>query len=167
MAMRPTAARVRETLLNLIGPAVTGARFLDLCAGCGAVGIEALSRGAAEAWFVDIHRTSISLVRRNLASLEFEGSAVVLRRHAVKAVEELAREGKVFDLAFLDPPYDSDLALRCLRSPGWRAIIPTRGRVFVEHRSDLAWPPLTGLRIEDRRRFGETTLTVFRGEPQE
>ena len=165
--MRPTAARVRETLFNLIGPAVEGARFLDLCAGSGSVGIEALSRGAAEAWFVDSHRTAIALIRRNLASLDLPGSAVVLRRHAVRAVEDFARQGEVFDLVFLDPPYDSDLAVRRLRSAGWRAIIPARGRVFVEHRSDLTWPPLSGLRVADLRRFGETTLTEFRGEPLE
>ncbi len=165
--MRPTASRVRETLFNLIGPAIAGSRFLDLCAGSGSVGIEALSRGAAEAWFIDSHRTSIALIRRNLASLDLEGSAVVLRRDVLRAVEDLARKKEVFDLVFLDPPYDSGLALQCLRSPVWRAIIPTRGRVFVEHRSDLAWPPLTVLRIVDLRRFGETTLTVFGGEPQE
>jgi 16S rRNA (guanine(966)-N(2))-methyltransferase RsmD len=165
--MRPTAARVRETLFNLIGPDISGCRFLDLCAGSGSVGIEALSRGAAAAVFVDSHPTAVSLIRRNLADLEFDHRAAVLKRDACRALDHLGRKGEAFHLAFLDPPYDSDVAARCLRSRKWLDIMAPESRIFVEHRSGVVWPPPPGWRIVDSRKFGETALTVFRGDSQE
>lgn len=162
--MRPTAARVRETLFNLIGPEIAGCRFLDLCAGSGSVGIEALSRGAATACFVDNHRTAISLIRKNISTLGLESRAVILRRDAAGAIAELQSRGAFFDEVFLDPPYESDLAVRCLRSPGWHAIMPRRRKIYVEHSRDPLGPVPPGWRIADSRRFGETVLTVFRGD---
>jgi len=166
-AMRPTASKVRETLFNLIGPDIEGCRFLDLCAGSGSVGIEALSRGAAAAVLVDNHPTAITLINRNLSDLGMSSRAVVVRRDAVGALSHLARRGQVFDEVFLDPPYDSDVASRCLRSRKWLDIMSPLGRIFVEHRSGTVWPPLPGWRVEDSRKFGETALTVFRGDSQE
>ena len=166
-AMRPTAARVRETLFNLIGPDIAGCRFLDLCAGSGSVGIEALSRGAAEAVFVDSHATAVSLMRRNLADLGFDHRATVLKRDACGALDHLGRKGVFFHVAFLDPPYDSGVAAGCLRSRKWLDMMAPRSRIFVEHRSGSVWPPPPGWRIVDSRKFGETALTVFRGDSQE
>jgi 16S rRNA (guanine(966)-N(2))-methyltransferase RsmD len=165
--MRPTASLVRETLFNLIGPEVVGTRFLDLCAGSGSVGIEALSRGAAAAVFVDNHPTAIGLIRRNLADLDLESRAVILRRDAIRALAELVRRGELIDIAFLDPPYDSGLAQRCLRSPRWRDIMRARGRIYVEHRFDIAMPAPAGWEIVKNRKFGETALTALRGDTQE
>lgn len=160
--MRPTAAALRETLFNLIGPDIVGCRFLDLCAGSGSVGIEALSRGAEEAFFVDSHPAAIALIRRNLAALDLEGRARVLRRDAVRVLAEFERRGDAFDEVFLDPPYVSGTAVRCLRSPRWRAIIRARTRIFVEHRGGLVVPVAAGWVSTDRRKFGDTLLTVFR-----
>jgi 16S rRNA (guanine(966)-N(2))-methyltransferase RsmD len=165
--MRPTAARVRETLFNLIGPDIEGCRFLDLCAGSGSVGIEALSRGAAAAVFVDSHATATGLIRRNLADLGLDHRAAVLKRDACRALDHLSRRGEVFHEAFLDPPYDSDVAARCLRSRKWLDIMGPRSRIFVEHRSGSVWPPPPGWRIVDSRKFGETALSVFQGDSQE
>jgi len=164
--MRPTAARVREALFNLVGPDIGGCRFLDLCAGSGSVGIEALSRGAARSLFVDNHPTAITLISRNLNDLGLSSSAVVVRRDAVDSLAHLSRRGEVFDLVFLDPPYDSDLAARCLRSPKWLDIMSPFGRMFVEHRSGTAWPHLPGWTVVDSRKYGDTALTVFQGESQ-
>jgi 16S rRNA (guanine(966)-N(2))-methyltransferase RsmD len=164
--MRPTASLVRETLFNFIGPEVADCRFLDLCAGSGSVGIEALSRGAAAAVFVDNHPTAIGLIRRNLAELGLESRAVVLRRDALRALAELKRRGELFDVAFLDPPYDSGLAQRCLRSPWWRDIMRARNRIFVEHRFDIAVSAPAGWEVVKDRKFGETVLTALRGEVQ-
>ena len=166
-ALRPTASAVRETLFNLVGDDVRVGPFLDLCAGSGSVGIEALSRGAPSAVFVDSHPTAIALLHRNLASLGLGDRATVLRRDALRAAAELERRGMRFGTAFVDPPYDSDVALRSLRSPRWRAIMRARSRIYVEHRRDLSWPSLEGWEIADSRRFGETVLTVFRGVDEE
>jgi 16S rRNA (guanine966-N2)-methyltransferase len=167
-AVRPTASLVRETLFNFIGPEVaTGCRFLDLCAGSGSVGIEALSRGAAEAVFVDSHPTAIGLIRRNLAELGLESRAVVLRRDALRVLADMKRRGELFDVAFLDPPYDSGLAQRCLRSPQWRDIMRARSRIYVEHRFDITVSAPAGWEVVKNRKFGETALTALRGDAQE
>lgn len=162
-AMRPTAARLREALFNIIGPSIAGSTFLDLCAGSGSVGIEALSRGASTCTFVDNHRTAASLITRNLDSLGLRERAVVVRKDALAALADFARKGIVFDEVFVDPPYDSEVLDRCLPSPLWRDIIRARGRIFVEHRRGAEWPSLAFLKVEDRRRYGDTVLTVFRG----
>jgi 16S rRNA (guanine966-N2)-methyltransferase len=159
---------VREALFNLIVPGgVTGCRFLDLCAGSGGVGIEALSRGAAEAVFVDSHPTAVGLIRRNLAALGLEDRAVVLRRDALKALADLARRGELFDVAFIDPPYGSGLSQRCLRSPQWRDIMRARNRIYVEHRFDITVSAPAGWEVVKTRKYGETALTALRGEAQE
>ena len=167
-AMRPTASLVRESLFNIIGPeGVTGCRFLDLCAGSGSVGIEALSRGAAAAVFVDNHPTAIGLIRRSLAELGLESRAVVLRRDALRALADMGRRGELFDIAFLDPPYDSGLAERCLRSPQWRDIMRARSRIYVEHRFNITVSAPAGWEVVKNRKFGETALTALRGDVQE
>ena len=163
-AVRPSPAMLREALFNIVGPAIQGARFLDLAAGSGAVGIEALSRGAAHAVFVDSHPSSLAIVRRNLETLGALGSATLLRRDAALAPEELARRGERFDLAFLDPPYDTETAAACVRAPGLRAIIGPRCRLYVQHRRGQTLAPAAGWRLVDERRFGDTMLTTFERE---
>lgn len=99
---------MRERVFAVLAGKVLGARVLDLFAGTGAIGIEALSRGAATAVFVDSHRAAIALIRENLASLDVDRRrGVVLRRPARAAISELEKAGKVFDLIWADPPFDS------------------------------------------------------------
>jgi 16S rRNA (guanine966-N2)-methyltransferase len=160
-AVRPSPAMLREALFNIIGPAIQGSRFLDLCAGSGAVGIEALSRGAAHATLVDDHPASIAVIRRNLDALGVTGRATVVRRDAARAPDDLARRGERFDAAFLDPPYDTGTAGACVRAAGLRAIIPAAGRLYVQHRRGAALPAAAGWRLADERRFGDTMLTTF------
>src|SRR5207245_1366501 len=109
LALRSTSDRLRETLFNVLGSSVTGFRFLDLFAGTGAIGIEALSRGAAEVVFVESHPPAAALIRRNLASLGIRSGATVFAVDAHRALEKLARRKKRvvarFDFIFLDPPY--------------------------------------------------------------
>ena len=163
-AVRPSPAMLREALFNIIGPRIAGSRFLDLCAGSGAVGIEALSRGAAHATFVDNHPASLAVIRRNLETIGALESATILRRDAANAPEDLARWGGQFDLAFLDPPYDTGTAAACVHTAGLRAIIPARCRLYVQHRRGAALPAAPGWRLADERRFGDTMLTTFERE---
>jgi 16S rRNA (guanine(966)-N(2))-methyltransferase RsmD len=163
-AVRPSPSMLREALFNMIGPVIQGCRFLDLCAGSGAVGIEALSRGAAHATLVDNHPASLAAIRRNLETLGLPGRATTLRRDAARALAELARRGERFDVAFLDPPYDTGTVAACVRADGLRAIIPPRCRLYVQQRRGAAQPDAPGWRLVDERRFGDTALTTFERE---
>src|SRR5258706_5696801 len=107
-ALRPTSDRLRETLFNVLAPNISGSRFLDIFAGTGAVGIEALSRGAAQAVFIENHAPAATLIRRNLASLEIQTEAQILPLDALQAIEKIAARHKPiegpFDFAFSDRP---------------------------------------------------------------
>ncbi len=103
---RPTSDRLRETLFNVLAPRIEGAIFLDLYAGSGAVGIEALSRGAKEAIFVDQAAPAQKAIRTNLAALQIRSGYALEARSASAAVQRLAGQGSPVDLVFLDPPYD-------------------------------------------------------------
>ena len=164
LAVRPTPAMLREALFNITGPAAAGARVLDLCAGCGAVAIEALSRGAAAAVLVESHPASAAVIRRNIDALGAGDRARLVRTDAVRAIAMLSRACERFDWAFLDPPYGTDVAAAAFRSPGLRAIIRPHCRVYVQHRRGEAPPAGEGWATVDERRFGDTTLTTYARE---
>jgi 16S rRNA (guanine966-N2)-methyltransferase len=105
LALRPTSDRLRETLFDILGASVSGARWLDLYAGSGAVGIEALSRGAAQAIFVENHRAAVNLIHENLLGLGIGNEASVISARAEAGLKQLAARGFIADFIFLDPPY--------------------------------------------------------------
>ncbi len=106
---RPTSNQIKETLFNILQPYVQGACFLDLFAGSGAIGIEALSRGAREAVFVDNSRKAGAVIRANLEHTHLADRAQVLECDVFAALRRLAGSGKCFDIVFIDPPYDQNL----------------------------------------------------------
>ncbi|OLC17291.1 MAG: 16S rRNA (guanine(966)-N(2))-methyltransferase RsmD [Candidatus Rokubacteria bacterium 13_1_40CM_69_27] len=162
-ATRPTTDQVRLALLDALAPWLEGARVLDLFAGAGGVGLEALSRGAAHATFVERDARAVAALRRNIAALALEGSARVLREDALRALERLAGEGERFEIAFLDPPYETDLAAATLVALGAGPVTGPAGVVVAQHRTKQPPAPEIGvLRAYRTRRFGETTLTFFR-----
>ncbi len=134
MQVRPTSDRLRETLFNVIAPRIEGARFLDLCAGSGAVGIEALSRGAAHVTFVDRSRKMCGLVEANLdlCGVPEEETEVVMAEAAEFLRRASAREGHRWDIAFFDPPYVTDY-LPVLAAFGTGTILQDDGLLVVEH----------------------------------
>jgi 16S rRNA (guanine(966)-N(2))-methyltransferase RsmD len=107
MATRPTSDRLRETLFNVLGPRVAGARFADLYAGSGAVGIEAISRGALFCTFVERAPAAVAAIRANLGSLKVASGLQIETRPVGRALEHLAEGQEAFDIVFLDPPYDA------------------------------------------------------------
>ncbi|MBQ4424852.1 MAG: 16S rRNA (guanine(966)-N(2))-methyltransferase RsmD [Lachnospiraceae bacterium] len=109
METRPTSNRIKETLFNILQPYVQGCRFLDLFAGCGGIGIEALSRGAREAYFVEKNRKAVRIIEENLVHTKLRESATVWETDALAAIRRLNRPGNVFDIIFLDPPYDAGM----------------------------------------------------------
>ena len=167
-ALRPTSDRLRETLFNILGPAVDNSRFIDIFAGTGAIGIEALSRGASEAVFIESHAPAAALIRRNLESLEASSRALVLSLDAVRGLEKLAARhkpaGPPFDFVFLDPPYAQveDYA-RVLHFLGSALFLSEGSIVIAEHRRKLELPVQTG-KLERTRivRQGDAALTFYR-----
>ena len=115
METRPTTDRIKETLFNMLQNDLYGARFLDLFAGSGAIGIEALSRGAKEAVFVDKGDGQISCIRENLKTTHLEEKARVMSADVTEAVRRLDRDGKSFDFIFMDPPYRMKKVLEALK----------------------------------------------------
>jgi len=146
--VRPTSDRVREAWMSILGDAIPGSRVLDLFAGSGALGLEALSRGAVSAEFVEMHRASLAALTANIAALGVGDVATVRRGDAGRYAEKL--EAGAFDVAFADPPYSIDYAGRLValfhRTPFARIL-------SVEHRADVALPG------DETRRYGDTAIT--------
>ena len=174
-ALRPSSDRLRETLFNILGPAIEGAIFLDLFAGSGAVGIEALSRGAWGAVFVENHPSGAALISRNLTSLDvpiaahvgnrktFAGSAEILRMDAMDGLERLAESGARLDFVFVDPPYAKARACEdVLAFLGESDLLARGGRVIAEHRRKSILPTVAG-HLERTRvvEQGDTALTFY------
>src|SRR5690348_13033644 len=103
--LRPTSDQLRETLFDVLGPKVSGSTFLDAYAGSGAVGLEALSRGATKVVFVEQHRAAAALIRKNLEALNIDSGFRLLTCQVTTGLERLGGEGRQFDYVFLDPPY--------------------------------------------------------------
>ncbi len=166
---RPLGDRVKQTLFAILEPDLRGARFLDLFAGSGAAGIEALSRGASHATFVERDRGAIKVIEANLArtGLREDGRATIVRADVVTWLRDAARrhEGAI-DVAFVDPPYDDAGALAAaLEAIG--PLLAPGGRFVAKHFWRTAPPTVIGLLASEReRRFGETALTFYRrGDP--
>ena len=152
---RPTADRVRESLFSVLGD-LEGARVLDLFAGSGALGIEALSRGAAEVTFVDSAPAALSALRRNLADL---GAEAEVRRSDARAFLRAARNAeRQYDLVFLDPPYRRAAALAPELDRDLPAVLAPGARVAVETATQS--PLKLGLPLLDERRYGDTLIRI-------
>ena len=154
-ATRPTSDRVREALFSILGD-VDDARVLDLFAGSGALAIEALSRGAAEATLVDSSAAAVSAIRRNLDRLAIEAS---VRRENVSAFLGRARSGgRQYDLVFLDPPYRHAGSLSAQLSAALVPVLAREARVVAE--SDRRDPLRLDLELLDERRYGDTLIQI-------
>ena len=157
--LRPTSDKVREALFNILVGKIHGANFLDLFAGSGALGIEALSRGAQQAVFVEKYP---QLVLANIADLNLKAQTNVIRLDVIKALDMLSKQTKQFDVIFLDPPYDSPALELTLTKLGEIKLLAPEGLVIVEHRKQKRilseYGKLKQFRIE---LYGETELGFY------
>jgi 16S rRNA (guanine966-N2)-methyltransferase len=168
-SVRPTSDKVRQAIFNIlahndfgIGFTLDGARVCDLFAGTGALGIEALSHGAAFALLVDDSADSRALIRTNVEALQLTGATKIWRRDATDLGPMAAGSGGPFELAFLDPPYRKDLvapALAALRSGGW---LTENALIIAETGEDETVSAPDGFEKLDERVYGDTRLTFFR-----
>ena len=163
---RPTADQVRIALMDTLTPRLPAARVLDLFAGAGGVGLEALSRGAAHATFVERDPRAVAALRANIEALGVGALARVRRGDVLRELPALDRAGEQFDIVFLDPPYDADLVETTLQSLGGGGLLAPAGLVVAQHFTKRAPAAAIGALASVRtRRFGETTLTFYRAAP--
>ena len=162
---RPLADRVKQTLFAILEPDLPRARFLDLFAGSGAAGIEALSRGAAHATFVERDQRAIGTIRTNLARTGLDGAdrATLVRADALTWLRDPDRvSGTPYDVVLIDPPYD-EVETMMTALEGVSAVVTRNARVVAKHFWRTAPPPTVGLLASEReRRFGDTALTFYR-----
>ncbi len=162
--MRPTSDKLRETLFNVLGETVRGCTFLDGCAGVGAIGIEAISRGAETVVFVDQSRKAARMIRDNLQALDVQEGFKILDLDLSKALDVCARDEMRFDVAFIDPPYDrDDIYKDALGRFDNGSLLPPEGLLIFEHSKRKELPEAAGR----RRRFrtliqGDSALSFYR-----
>ena len=171
LEVRPTSDRLRETLFNVMAPRIAGVRFLDLCAGSGAVGIEALSREASHATFVDSSRAMCALIKSNLELCRIErGESEVIQSEALdylrRFVSKQPDSGKPWDIAFFDPPYATDYS-PVLDIFGARSasLLTAKGLVIVEHHHKNNLPEETGSLVRFRvLKQGDSALSFYENQ---
>ena len=148
---RPTSNRIKETLFNILQPVVQGSRFLDLFAGSGAIGIEALSRGAREAVFVEKSRQACACIEDNLTRTHLKEKASVMTTDVFAAVKRLALKGQPFDIIFLDPPYDAGYEEEVLRELAASPLVNEDTLIIAEMRIGRQLDGLDGMGLAVRR----------------
>jgi 16S rRNA (guanine(966)-N(2))-methyltransferase RsmD len=162
MAVRPTSDRLRETLFNILAPHITKSSFLDVCAGSGAIGAEAISRGAQQVTFIDNSRRACSVIEANLRTLGAEHEATIINRDAAAALKQLAKEGKQFDIVFFDPPYASDIYDTVMRLLDEQPLLSNDAIVIAEHRVKAPPKDQYGrLRMYRALKQGESALAFY------
>lgn len=169
---RPTSGRLRETVFNILQNHIEDAHFLDLFAGSGAMGIEALSRGAAKATFVEQDRTSYRTIEKNIEKLDLKCASTILCEEALKALSFFHKTGQKFDLIFLDPPYadlstlsqdGQPLSAQAVKALDHYDLLNQGGLLLVEESKfvDLETLALHHLTFKKKRNAGKTALTEF------
>jgi 16S rRNA (guanine(966)-N(2))-methyltransferase RsmD len=156
---RPTASKIRQAFFNILSSRIRAARVLDLCAGTGLMGLEALSRGACEVIFVEESRRLARSIEQNLQRLGYEAEVICGDVRKVMPALEPER----FDIVFADPPYKSRLALTIVREVGRCGLLAPEGVLAVEHARGADLPDEeAGLSLYDRREYGQTSVSFYR-----
>ncbi len=159
--IRPTEGRVRKALFDILGD-VSGLSFLDLFAGSGSVGLEALSQGAQEAVFVESQRHSTQALEENIRILGCSDRAGVICQDAFRAIENMAQNGRKFDLIFLDPPYYKELGEKILQILGNYDILQTSGYLIIQHfKKDLVAKNAGKLVLWRQEQYGDSVLSFY------
>ncbi len=162
---RPTTDKVKEAIFSMIGPYFSGGTVLDLYAGTGGLGIEALSRGMSQAIFVDMERKSIEVIRHNLEVTRLKDKAEVYKNEASRAVKALAKRGMPLDLVFLDPPYKLKHMHETMEQLKEAQLLHPQATIVIEH--DIAHTyssEIPGFTQERRAEYGDIAVTIYRYE---
>lgn len=159
---RPTSDLLRQAAFNVLGDRIQGARVLDLFAGTGSVGLEALSRGAATATFIENDRQAVGALRSNLERLSLAARGRILSGDVLLGLKRLQAAGETFDCIFLDPPYGADLAVRCIEVLARGTLLSDNGVLVTQAFHKTPLPEQAGvLRRVWHRRYGESRLALY------
>ena len=161
-AVRPTGSRVRGSLFDILSARIVDETVLDLCAGTGSLGIEALSRGARCCLFVDRDRRAVRTIKDNLDRCEFRESSRVWTTDAVRSLDHIADHTCAVDIVLADPPYGDPVARQIVRTVGERNLLAPGGLLVLEHHKDDQPESSEGLDLERTRTIGDTALSFFR-----
>ncbi|MPM52334.1 Ribosomal RNA small subunit methyltransferase D [bioreactor metagenome] len=165
METRPTTDRVKESLFNMLNPDICDCRFLDLFSGSGAIGIEALSRGAEKAVFVDKSKICTDVIKENLKFTRLEENTEVINGDVIDTIYKLGRENAIFDIIFMDPPYAAGFYEPVLKSIITEGILSENGYLVAESANDYDFPLINGFKITKRRKCGPAVMTfLYLGE---
>ncbi len=164
MTTRPTSDMVKGALFNIIAPVVEGSRVLDIFAGTGSLGIEALSRGAHSAVFLDRSAQCCDVIKENLAHTKLSDKAEVYNVDYASGIERMRREGYEFDIIIMDPPYNKKFIQEALKLLTKNDIILDDGIIIAEHSvlDDLP-EAFEGYKTIDSRKYGDTMITIYKG----
>jgi len=172
---RPTSSKLRESLFNICQSYIIESHFLDLFAGSGAMGLEALSRGASTATFVDVNRQAIDCIKKNAAHLKIENQCEIFCGQVTLLLKLLSKQNRQFDIIFADPPYNTSLDLDgkkflysefVIHSVDENHLLVPGGTLFVEE--DGRYPPKVPTKtliLKDSRKFGQTLVQVYKKLP--
>ncbi|MBC2714858.1 MAG: 16S rRNA (guanine(966)-N(2))-methyltransferase RsmD [Desulfobacteraceae bacterium] len=161
-ATRPTADRVRESIFNILTPNIFNASVLDLFSGTGALGLEALSRGAASAVFIDSSASAVKTIQKNITACRAETRARVIRWDITKNLNCLQSEASAVDLVFMDPPYNKNYIVPTLKKLMKRDALKNGATIIIEHSAAEAVPKdLMGLHMTDHRIYGKTLVSFL------
>ncbi|MEW6077696.1 MAG: 16S rRNA (guanine(966)-N(2))-methyltransferase RsmD [Thermodesulfobacteriota bacterium] len=162
MAVRPTAGRVREAIFNILFSRIDNAVVLDLFAGTGAMGIEALSRGAARAVFVDSRPEALAVIRQNLQACGLSSAAGIIRQDATRNLSGLVHLQLMFDIVFMDPPYNRDTVGKALAALAGTVLLKPGSMVVLEHSPREPAEEESGrFHLLDQRRYGQTVVSFL------
>jgi len=167
LSLRPTSDRVKEAIFDILQKFPPGENVLDLFAGTGALGIEALSRGAQRAVFVEESARSGAVLRRNIEACRLSGQAEVVSKGVQAGLKALEERGDLFDLIFLDPPYGKGLAYRALESLSRSRLLSVTALIVAEHSADEDLSLIPSLERIDWRKYGGTEVSFFRRKGKE
>lgn len=161
LSVRPTTDRIKETLFNIISSKLFNVNFLDIFSGSGAIGIEALSRGALKSTFIENNPMCIDIIKENLNHTKLFDKSEVIKNDAISAIKNLAIKNEVFDVIFLDPPYNENLIKPVLLEILNGEILSENGIIIVEHSSEVSLPPLDGINLYRQKNFKTTTMSFI------
>jgi len=159
--VRPAADKVKGAIFNILGD-LSEMKVLDLFAGSGSVGIEALSRGAQECVFVESDRHTASFIKRNLDHCGLDADGQILIMQVLPSIRLLSRKKRVFDILFVDPPYDKGWVNRTLALLEDSPLLHSHSQIVVEHSPRELPQPKEALEIFDQRRYGQTIITFLK-----